>query len=320
MNGADILRILITGINGFVGRHLASLLQDHELHGTVFNSSPTDSHIHYHHLDLRDEDAAHQLINEVRPQQIYHLAAQSFVPRSFNAPWETLENNIRAQVNLFEACRKIELYPRVLIVSSAVVYGVVGPHEVPIPENAPLRPNNPYGVSKVAQDMLAFQYHATYNWHIIRARAFNHIGIGQGANFVAPAFAMQIARIEANLQEPVLRVGDLSAKRDFSDVRDVVCAYQLLMEKGTAGTVYNVATGTSHSIQYLLDQLIALSTHNNIRIEVDQKALRPSNIPVLEGDPTLLKQATEWQPEFTFEQTLADVLEDCRRRVRENRT
>lgn len=312
------MHILITGISGFVGRHLATLLKDYELHGTVFNSKPADSHVRYHHIDLRDEDAVRKLIEEVQPQQIYHLAAQSFVPRSFEAPWETLENNIRAQVNLFEACRKIELYPRVLVVSSAVVYGVVSPHEVPIPENAPLRPNNPYGVSKVAQDMLAFQYHATYNWHIIRARAFNHIGIGQSENFVVPAFATQIARIEANLQEPVLRVGDLSTKRDFSDVRDVVRAYQLLMERGTAGAVYNVATGTSYSIQYLLDQLIALSTHNDIRVEVDQKALRPSNIPVLEGDPTLLKQATGWQPEFTFEQTLADVLEDCRRRVREN--
>lgn len=312
------MRVLITGAGGFVGRTLTNYLHaeqpDAELHGTQHpdHHEPLQDGITRHPVNLCDPAATQSLIDTVRPDHIYHLAGQAFVPRSFEDPWESIENNVRGQLNLTLACLNAGIKPRFVIAGSAEIYGAV--KSVPISEDAPLVPNSPYSVSKAAQDMLGYQYHVSHGIPFLRARAFNHFGPGQSDRFVAPAFAMQIARIEAGLQEPVMRVGDLSAKRDFTDVRDVVRAYKLLIERGEAGEAYNIASGEARSIQDVLDILLSLTTAK-IDVQPDPARLRPSVIPVLEGDISRISQATGWTPQIPFENTLRDLLEDCRRRV-----
>jgi len=313
------VRVLITGINGFVGSHLAQHLIHAdgalELHGTVFNSDETSEDFTSHQIDLRDEQNVKELIAEIKPDNIYHLAAQAFVPRSFADPWETIENNVRSQLNLILGCIAADICPRFLAITSAEIYGVVEPSEVPMDEQFRLHPTSPYSVSKIAQDMLAQQYYISHKLPIMRARPFNHFGPGQNERFVAPAFALQIAKIEAGLQEPVIEVGDLSARRDFTDVRDIVSAYRLILEQGTPGEVYNVASGVAHSIQHLLNTLIDL-VPQSIDVRIDKERLRPVDIPVLQGNATKLQEETGWAPTYNFQQTLEDVLDDCRARVR----
>jgi GDP-4-dehydro-6-deoxy-D-mannose reductase len=322
-SGRDSVRVLITGVGGFVGRHLAkhlmSVYPDAEIHGAERSSAAAVDQVELHVLDLRDPDAVNALMHRVQPQQIYHLAAQAFVPRSFSDPWETLENNIRAQLNLTLASIDMPEKPRMLVISSAEIYGVVTPDKVPMREDLPPQPTSPYSVSKVAQDMLAQQYYHSHKLPLMRARPFNHFGPGQNERFVAPAFAMQVARIEAGKQDPVIEVGDLSAQRDFTDVRDIVAAYRLIVERGTPGAVYNVASGEAHSIQTLLDTLLGF-VDVDIKVRIDKTRLRPVHIPILLGDATRLREETGWQPAHTFENSLRDVLDDCRQRVQTHTT
>ncbi|RMG85361.1 MAG: SDR family oxidoreductase [Chloroflexi bacterium] len=318
------MRILITGAGGFVGQHLVHHLRDiypdAELYGTVLQqpATPHSEYVDCHELDLKNEEATFALIKKLQPDCIYHLAAQAFVPRSFEDPWETLENNIRAQLNVILGCLKANIRPRMLIISSAEIYGAVQPDELPLSEAAPLRPSSPYSVSKIAQDMLGLQYHISHEFPIMRARPFNHFGPGQSERFVAPAFAIQIARIEAGLQEPIIYVGNLAPQRDFTDVRDIVRAYRLIMDKGTSGEAYNIASGKTYSAQDILDVLFQY-TDVEIEVRVDESRLRPVDIPIIQGDATRLQATTGWQPEIPFEQTLKDVLEDCRQRVKQER-
>jgi GDP-4-dehydro-6-deoxy-D-mannose reductase len=204
--------------------------------------------------------------------------------------------------------------PRVVISSSALVYGPTTPDEQPINENAAFRPTNAYSLSKITQDMMGLQYFLANKMPIIRARAFNHLGPGQRETFVAPDFALQIAQIETKKQEPVMKVGNLSAKRDFTDVRDVARAYVDLMKEGKAGEAYNIASNNAYSIQYLLDTLLSF-TDTNIDVITDQDKLRPVDIPEVRGDYTRLHQDTGWEPKISFEQSLHDLLDDCRQRV-----
>jgi GDP-4-dehydro-6-deoxy-D-mannose reductase len=266
-------------------------------------------------VDLRDPEKTRALIQEIQPQQVYHLAAQAFVPRSFDDPWETIENNVRSQLNVTLACLELNPLPRILAVSSAEIYGIVSADNVPMHENLPPQPTSPYSVSKVTQDMLAQQYFSSHDLPIMTARPFNHFGPGQNERFVAPSFAMQVANIEAGLQEPVIEVGDLSAKRDFTDVRDIVAAYQRIVERGEAGVAYNVASGEAQSIQHLLDTLLSF-VDIDINVHIDETRLRPVKISILLGDATRLREHTGWQPQYTFEQSLLDVLNDCRQRVK----
>lgn len=314
------MRVLITGVSGFVGQHLAHHLlasqPDITLHGTVLfePSTQLDSAITQHTLDLCDSRATHALIEQVQPEQVYHIAAMAAVGRSFDAAWETIENNTRAQLTVLQACLQLPTRPRMLVVSSGEIYGPAKRETLPATEDNMLLPTSPYSVSKITQDMLGLQYFLSHQMPVIRVRPFNHMGPGQSEGFVAPDFAMQIARIEAGKQPPRMNVGNLDAERDFLDVRDVVRAYRLVMAHGAAGAVYNVASGVTHTIRELLDTLLGFSA---IPVEVgtDPQRMRPATVPILWGDSSRLRSLTGWEPQIPFSQTLLDVLNDCRQRV-----
>lgn len=317
------LRILITGAGGFVGNHLAERLAGLHPSATLCGSTllpgetVSPAIALSRQVDLKNAQKVRDLLAEFAPDVIFHLAAQAFVPRSFEDPWETLENNIRCQLNIIQACLELDLRPRMVIISSAEIYGAVSPEQLPLDERAAIRPTNPYSVSKVAQDMLALQFHLSHGLPIMRARPFNHIGPGQNTRFVAPAFALQIAKIEAKQQAPFIYVGNLEAKRDFTDVRDIARAYAMIADQGQPGQAYNVASGQAKSARQILNYLLELSDID-ISIRVDPARLRPVDIAEIRGDAAKLRRDTGWQPQFTLEDTLKDVLTDCRQRVATN--
>ncbi len=316
------VRTLITGAGGFVGGHLCAYLLTHtdwELLGTVYpnpvDEQPAEPRLRLRFVDLRDPAAVQGLVEEVRPDFIFHLAAQSFVPASFADPWDTLENNIRAELNLLEAVRHSGRETRVLVIGSNEEYGAPTAGGLPLTEQSPLQPSNPYAVSKVAQDFLGLQYHLAYRMLVVRVRPFNHTGPGQSPRFVVPAFASQIARIEVGLQEPVMKVGNLQASRDFTDVRDIVRAYYLAATEGDPGEVYNLASGRAQSVRGLLETLLSYSS-THIRVERDPERYRPVDVPVVYGSTDKFYRRTGWQPQIPFEQTLRDVLDDWRKQVK----
>lgn len=317
------MKYLITGITGFAGSHLAEYLLtrgDGEVHGTARWRSRTEniehlgSRITLHQCDMRDATAMFGLIRALHPDRTYHLAAQSYVPMSWVAPAETLSTNIIGQSNLFEAVRAAGYDCRIQIAGSSEEYGKVLPAEAPIKESNPLRPLSPYGVSKVAQDLMGYQYHESYGMHIVRTRGFNHTGPRRGEVFVTSNFARQLAEIEKGKRPPVIYVGNLEAVRDFTDVRDTVVAYYLVLEKGAPGDVYNVATGKGWRIREMLDILISLAKVK-VKVEQDPKRMRPSDVELLLGDPAKLKKDTGWEPRYKFEQTMKDLLDYWRARV-----
>src|SRR5262245_41689098 len=317
------MRVLITGITGFVGSHFAehALDQGVEVYGSYRWRSKTENidhlgaKIHLVEGDLRDVSSVQHVLEASQPDAVIHLAAQSFVGSSWQAPAETLITNIGAQVNLLEAIRQRPRKPRFLVVGSSEEYGAVYESELPITEDNPLRPLSPYAVSKVAQDLLGYQYFRSYGLHIVRSRAFNHEGPRRGDVFVTSNFARQIAEIEAGLREPVIRVGTLKTKRDYTDVRDIVRGYWQLLERGEPGEVYNLCSGKAWEIGELLEFLIGETRVRPITVREDPARLRPSDVPVLLGDASRIQRAVGWQPERPFEQTLRDVLEYWRRRV-----
>jgi GDP-4-dehydro-6-deoxy-D-mannose reductase len=317
------LRVLITGADGFVGKHLAAYFTkttDIEPHGTTFGDPKdfpaTDMRnlASLHQIDIRDENATTTLIEQLKPDSIIHLAALTHVHSSFRNPWATLETNIRGSLNILETLRNSTMQDiRLLMISSSEIYGVVQPEDLPISENQLPNPGNPYSVSKVAQELLARQYYLAHQLNIVNARAFNHIGPGQDNRFALPNFASQIIAIERGKTEPTLHVGNLDAARDFTDVRDIVRAYHLLLIKGKAGQTYNICQGKSYVLRDLVDQLIELATVN-IQVQVDTERLRPLDVPEIVGDPSRIHEDTGWQAEIPMTTTLEDILNDWRTR------
>ncbi|HOZ03215.1 MAG TPA: GDP-mannose 4,6-dehydratase [Candidatus Woesebacteria bacterium] len=312
--------VLVTGGSGFVGSHLLELLQinlDLELHATTYGRVDTElqnllPRVKFHHLDLTQFEPTVELIKTLSPNQIYHLASFAAVGSSFTHAPKIMVNNISLQLSLLEAVRVGSPKAKILIISSAEVYGLSQVDEIPISEAHPYRPLNPYAVSKLSQDMLAYAYGQSYHIPIVRVRPFNHIGERQTEGFVVPEFAKQIAEIEVGKRAELL-VGNLDAVRDFSDVLDVVRAYQLMMTKGQAGEVYNLGSGIGTTIAVILDMLVK-QAKVKIQVKVDPERLRPSDLPVMIADATKLR-ALGWQPSIPLETTLNRVLDYWRKIV-----
>lgn len=323
-----MINILITGITGFVGSHLADYLLEETnaaIYGLTRWRSPKENILHLvdnkriilEHGDLTDFISIYDIIDRVRPDFIFHLAAQSYVPYSFNAPVATLDSNVRGTCNLLESVKilklKDEYDPVVHICSSSEVYGQVEEKDVPIKEDCPFKPASPYAVSKVGEDMLGFQYWISYGIKTIRTRMFTHTGPRRGDVFVVSAFAKQIARIEAGLQEPIINVGNLESVRTFADVRDTVKAYWLLVNKCKPGEVYNIGGKVTMTVREMLDKLISISTAPDIEIWVDKKLLRPSDVTLQIPCVEKFRKTTGWQPQIDFDTTLKDTLDFWRK-------
>jgi GDP-4-dehydro-6-deoxy-D-mannose reductase len=308
------LKALITGISGFVGSHLVEHLletTDWEVAGTVFgpygNIADLCGQLELYPAELSRLDVMTFILEQARPDIIFHLAAQPLVSVSRRDPWGTLETNIRMQLNVLEGVARVKPDCRVLVVGSSEEYGLVSAEDMPVDEDTPLRPLSPYALSKVAQDLMGLQYYLTQKLHVVRARPFNHIGPRQRVGFVAPDFASQIAAAEQGRQTPTIEVGNLAARRDFCDVRDVVRAYSLLITQGEPGQVYNIGAGESHSVQELLDTLLAMS-RVPIEVRQDPDRMRPSDMPDIVCDTTRIRELTGWQATIPFEQSLQDIL------------
>ena len=315
-------RVLITGITGFVGSHLAEFLlsKEYEVYGIERPRSQNENisgirdRLKLFEADIRDAASMRRLIKTIEPDYIFHLAAQSFVQLSFTAPEETIVTNITGNLNVLEAVRQLNLDPVIHVAGSSEEYGLVKEDEIPIKEENPLRPLSPYGVSKIAQENLSIQYHRSYGLKTVVTRAFNHTGPRRGEVFATSNFAKQIAEIEKGKKEPVIHVGNLEAKRDWTDVRDIIKAYLLAVEKCDYGEPYNICSGKAWKISEMLDTLLNLSG-TKVETRQDPKRLRPSDVPILLGDYTKFKEKTGWQPEIPFETTLKDLLKYWRERV-----
>ena len=291
------MRAFVTGGHGFVGpwlrRHLSSCGDE------VVAPGPE--------VDVTIPGSVGAAIDEARPDAVYHLAAQSSVGSSWSVVEQTFLVNTLGAVNVLEAASALASRPRVLVVSSAEVYGAVRPDELPVSEDAPFRPATPYAASKAAAELAGLQAFLGQGLEVVRARPFNHTGPGQRSQFVVPALARQIAEA-ARQGGPAVETGNLRVSRDVCDVRDVVRAYRLLVEKGRAGQVYNVCTGRSQAIEALARRLLDLAGLK-LDLVVDPDRVRPVDVPDMRGDPTRLQRETGWQPVVPLDQTLADVLD-----------
>jgi GDP-4-dehydro-6-deoxy-D-mannose reductase len=299
-------RILVTGASGFAGSHLVERLSGYELFAWTRSTPPAalEGRARWQHVDLMDRSAVSLAIRDARPSLVYHCAGSPHVATSWRDTSEPLASNVLGTHYLLDALRRTGLPSRVLVPGSATVYA--SSHE-PIGEHHPVAPVSPYALSKFAQERLGLRATVEDGVEVIVARSFNHTGPRQTPAFVAPSMARQVARIEHGA-EPVIKVGNLEAKRDFTDVRDVVDAYALLMSRGHSGSIYNVASGLARSMRELLDALLARSTVR-IRVDLDPARMRPHDIPVLVGDASKLRATTGWEPKISFDQMIDDLLD-----------
>jgi len=327
--GVVKIRALITGITGFVGSHMAEFLlsKKNEVYGTYRWRSPTENIEHIRdrinlvNCELLDSKSTFEAIKKARPDVIYHLAAQSYVPVSFEEPSHTLQANILGTLNVLEAVRSLNIDPVIHVCSSSEVYGQVRPDEVPIKETNPLRPASPYAVSKVGEDMIAFQYFLSYGMKTIRTRMFTHTGPRRGSVFAESAFAKQIAEIELGIRKDnIVHVGNLDSVRTFADVRDAVKAYWLLTEKCKPGEVYNIGGNRTMKVGEMLDYLISISTKKKaIKVKVEPSLLRPSDVTLQIPSIEKFVKTTGWQPEIPFEKTMKDLLDYWRQTLKQKK-
>ncbi len=293
------MRALITGASGFVGQHLVAHLR---AEGDTALCPETD---------ITDRNSVIAVFAELRPDVVYHLAAQADVGGSWNNPLETLRVNVEGTLNVLDASREAGA-KRVLAVNSADVYGIVDACELPLSEQSELRPTSPYAASKAAAEMLCIQAHRGYGLDVVRARSFNHLGPGQSDQFVASAIAHRIVENESDGTESI-RIGNLDARRDFTDVRDVVRAYRMLMTSGSPGEVYNVCSGVDRAIREVAEMLAKMAL-SPMTLVPDPDLERPVDLMVLRGDPTKIRESTGWQPSITLDTTLSDLLRYWRSR------
>jgi len=317
------MRVLITGVFGFAGGYLAEKLLKRkgvEVFGVTHKSSKLDGRhffkgkLRLRACDLRDASGVRALVEETRPDRIFHLAGQTFVPDSWKRPAETFDANVLGELNLLEAVRQAGLQALIHVACSSDEYGAALPGDFPIDEKVLLRPLSPYAVSKAAQDLLAFQYHHSFGLKIVRTRAFSHTGPGQREEFAVSSFARQIALIEAGRQKAEMCVGNLNAIRDFSDVRDIADAYWLALDKGEPGEVYNICSGKGRRIGEVLEALLGVA-RVKIKVKKDPSRIRAADVPRLVGDSAKFRKRTGWKPSIPFERTLSDLLDDWRRKV-----
>lgn len=303
---------LVIGGAGFVGGYLIDhLLNDYEwkVVATKLENEVIDiDNVVTYNLDILDRAAIVKILIEVRPDYIFHLAAQSSVSYSWRNPAVTVDVNIKGSINIFESIREVGYNPRLLLIGSGEEYGHILPGELPIKENNSVRPGNIYAVTKSCQNMLGKVYAEAYQLDIIMVRAFNHIGPKQTSSFVVPDFCKQVVEIEKGIREPVIRVGNLSAKRDFTDVRDVVRAYSSLIQNGKRGEIYNIGSGSAVTIEYLLKLILSYS-NSIIKVEVDSVRLRPIDIPLIVADISKLESCIQWSPQISLDKTVKDVLD-----------
>ena len=311
-------KALIIGGAGFVGNYLMDYLNK-ECEWSVAvtkmeNERIQKEKVDIYDLDILEKDAIVEVLNSVKPDYIFHLAAQSSVKLSWKNPGLTIDINIKGSINLLEAVREWGSKPRILMIGSGEEYGYISPETVPIQEETILHPGNIYAATKACQNMLSKIYSDAYQMDIIMVRAFNHIGPAQSPIFVVSDFCKQVAEIEKGKREAVIRVGNLSAYRDFTDVRDVVAAYALLIEKGKKGETYNVGSGKAIQIQSILKELLQLSSME-IKIEVDEAKLRPIDVPIIEADIKKLVETTGWKRKYELTDTLKETLNYWRQTV-----
>lgn len=305
-------KVLIIGAAGFVGNYLIDHIKEEygswDLVCTKIPTEAINKDVEIRDLDITNKDQVKELLESVRPDYIFHLAAQSSVALSWKNPQLTVDINIKGTINLLEALCDLDYKPRVLLIGSGEEYGHVLEDEIPIKEDNNTRPGNIYAVTKVTQNMLGKVFSDAYDLDIMSTRSFNHTGPNQAPLFVVADFCKQVADIEKGEQEAVIKTGNLSAKRDFTDVRDVVRAYTLLMEKGKKGETYNVGSGKAIEIQYILDTIISLST-KEIIVEVDEDKLRPVDVSIIEADISKLQKDTGWNPNIDIKETIKETLD-----------
>lgn len=311
-------KALIIGASGFVGPYLAAQLSGEsgmKVYATKLPQGELDDiQAEVCNLDIMNKEEIVDLLYKIRPDYIFHLAAQSSVAVSWKNPGLTIDVNIKGSVNVLDAVRELYYKPRVLLIGSGEEYGHIRPGETPISEDNHLRPGNLYAATKVCQNMIAKIYTTAYDMELIMVRAFNHIGPKQAPIFVVSDFCKQVVEIEKGVREPVMMVGNLKAMRDFTDVRDVVRAYALLVEHGKAGETYNVGSGHAVSIQDVLDLIISQSSAE-VEVKVDPNKIRPVDVPIIEADTTKLREATGWERKIPLEQTIRETMDYWRQHI-----
>jgi len=304
------MNALITGISGFAGKYLAEFLlaKGYSVFGTYQSNILNSSSVKQYQCDITNYWEVETIMDLVQPDEIYHLAAHSSVYLSWKKPKMVMDINVNGTINLLESIKNLEINCKTLIVGSSEEYGLCRPEGVPISEENPLRPMNPYAVSKVTQGMMALQYSKAYELKVFLVRSFNHIDPRQKPIFVVSDFAKQIVEIEKGIKEPVIYVGNLEAERDFTDVRDITRGYWEVVNKGISGEYYNIGSGQSVKIGKILEILLGLSK-KKIQIKQDAAKMRPSDVPIMVCNYEKLYKATNWSPQYRLEDTLQEVLD-----------